>query len=161
MKKLIWILILVIAGYLLWRWWNSDRAGTADRGQKLVYDRLWVDHLPKDDRDTINVFAAITDDPIGIFQSTSMWKGAFEVFRYENAGDGKIVLQYPQTRDKERAAYRARSCSEKGFDFCMELDGASRGVKRYFSQKGWELRSASLPTLSRDVRALLATPSTP
>ncbi len=161
MKKLIWILILVIAGYLLWRWWNSDHAGTADRGQQLVFDRLWVDHLPKDDRDTINVFAAITDDPIGIFQSTSMWRGAFEVFRYESAGDGKIVLSYPQTRDKERAAYRAKACNEKGFDFCMELDGASRGVKRYFSQKGWELRSSSLPALSRDVRALLATPATP
>jgi hypothetical protein len=157
-KKLIFIIILVLAAYLLWRWWNSDKAGTADRGGQLVYDRLWVDHLPKDDRDEINVFAAISDEPIGIFQATSMWRGSFELFRYENKGDGKIVITYPQTRDKERAAYRAKPCNEKGFDFCMELDGASRGVKRYFSQKGWELRSHSLPAAAREARGLFAAP---
>jgi hypothetical protein len=108
--------------------------------------------MPKDDRDTINVFAAITDEPIGIFQATSVWKGAFELFRYENAGDGKIVFMYPQTRDKERGAYRARTCSEKGFDYCLELDGNSRGVKRYFSQKGWEIRGTS--QIESKVRAL-------
>jgi hypothetical protein len=144
MKKILFILILVVAAYLLWRWWNSGVAGTADRGEKTFYNRLWVDHLPKSETDTVQIFATISDEPIGIFQSTSSWKGAFELFRYEQAGDGNAVFFYPQTKEKERVAYRATACSEKGFDFCMELQ-ASRGARRYYSQRGWELSHAQLP----------------
>jgi hypothetical protein len=151
MKKIIFILILALAAYLLWRWWNSGmQAGTADRGEKTFYNRLWVDHLPKSDTDTIKLFAAITDEPIGIFQSTSTWKGEFELFRYEPAGDGKATLFYPQTKQKERVGYRAEPCKEKGFDFCMELQGASRGTRRYFSQRGWEIGHAQLPAAAAD-----------
>jgi len=149
MKKLLFILILALAAYLLWRWWNSGKdAGTADRGEKTFYDRLWVDHLPKSETDTFELFAAVTEQPMGIFQSTSAWKGSFEIFRYEPAGDGKAVLFYPQNKQKERVSYRASACSEKGFDFCMELSGASRGARRYYSQRGWELSGqTSLPSV--------------
>ena len=27
-------------------------------------------------------------------------------------------------------------------DFCLELDGASRGAKRYYSREGWEIGQA-------------------
>jgi hypothetical protein len=155
-KKIFWILVLVIAAVLLWMWWTGRIGARAqDRGEKIAYNRIWVDHLPKDDRDTINVFAAITEEPIGIFQATSVWRGNFELFRYEPHGDGKAVFMYPQTKDKERVSYRARNCSQDGFDFCMELDGASRGVKRYFSQKGWEIRGASLPSIESKIQSLL------
>lgn len=154
MKKILFIILLVLGAYLLWRWWSGN-AETASRGQELVYDRLWVDHLPKTETDEIKIFAAITDEPIGIFQATSVWRGAFELFRYENQGDGKIVLMYPQTKEKERAAYRATKCSEAGFDFCMELSGASRGGKRYYSQKGWELGAHSARALESRVTDLV------
>jgi hypothetical protein len=150
MKKLLFILLLVLAAWLLWRWWTSDEALTADRGEKLFYNRVWVDHLPKTETDTVSVFAAVTEEPIGIFQAMSTWKGQFELFRYEPAGDGKMVLMYPQTKEKERVGYRARPCSEKGFDYCLEMQGASRGTQRYFSQRGWEIgRAAALQTVSR------------
>ena len=138
MKKLIWILLIVIAAYFLWRWWHSG-VETADRGERLFYDRVWLDKLPHGDTDTVNAFVAVKEQPIGLFQASSQWKGNFELFRYEPAGDGKAVFLYPQTRDKERVGYRAVACTEKGFDFCLELQGASRGVRRYFSQKGWEI----------------------
>jgi len=151
MKKLVFILLLVLAAWLLWRWWTGE-SSTADRGEKLFYNRVWIDHHPKADTDTVNVFAAITDEPMGIFQSTSTWKGQYEAFRYEPAGDGKMVLMYPQTKEKERAAYRARACSEQGFDYCLELQGASRGAKRYYSQRGWEIgRHAQLESLAQRV----------
>ena len=140
MRKLIVLLLIVIGVYFLWRWWNGPDQSVADRGQKLFYDRLWVDHLPKDERDELQAFAAITDEPIGIFQKASAWRANYELFRYEPAGDGKATLLYPQTREKERIAYRATQCNEKGFDFCLEVTGNSRGTRRYFSQKGWELK---------------------
>jgi len=141
MKKLLILILVILGAYLFWRWWSADAAVT-DRGEKLVFNRVWVDHLPKSETDTIQAFVAITDEPMGIFQTTSSWKGAFELFRYESHGDGKIIFFYPQTKEKERAGYRAAACSEKGFDYCLELQGVSRGVRRYYSQKGWELGAA-------------------
>jgi hypothetical protein len=141
MKKLSWILLSLIAAYLLWRWWSSGSVETADRGERLFYGRVWLDKLPRRDTDTIQAFVAVREQPIGLFQSSSQWKGAYELFTYEAQGDGKAVFLYPQTRDKERVGYRAVACTEKGFDFCLELKGASRGVRRYYSQKGWEIRA--------------------
>ena len=47
MKKLLVLLLLILVAYLAWRWWRgSNGAATADRGQSLFYDRVWVDHLP-------------------------------------------------------------------------------------------------------------------
>ena len=30
-------------------------------GDVAVFDRIWIDHVPRNDRDTVQVFAAITD----------------------------------------------------------------------------------------------------
>ena len=140
MKKILFLLLLVLAAYLIWRWWKGgDQSAALDRGQELVYDRLWIDRMPERETDTAQLFAAITEQPVGLFQSSSMWKGDWELFRYENQGDGKIVIRYPQSSQSERVSYRAGRCSERGFDYCLELVGSSHGARRYYSRKGWEV----------------------
>ena len=131
MKKLLAGLVVVAAALVFW-----PRAGE----ESLIYDRLWVDHMPRNETDRFELFAALTEQPIGIFQSSSVWQGEWELFRHEGAGDGKILLIFPQSGKREQAKYSARSCREQGFDYCMEL-ASSHGAKRYYSQKGWELRS--------------------
>ncbi len=140
MKKILFILLLLVAAYFVWRWWNSDsRSADAGRGKEILFDRMWIDHLPTKETDTCQIFAAVTEQPFGVFQSSSAWKGAWELFTYDDKGDGKVVFKYPQTSESERASYRASRCDEKGFEFCLEIAGASRGVKRYYSRKGWEI----------------------
>ena len=56
MKKLLFLLLLVLAAYLFWRYWWRGSAEIA-RGQELFYDRIWVDHLPKNDTDTFQIMA--------------------------------------------------------------------------------------------------------
>lgn len=108
-------------------------------------DRIWIDHLPKTESDTINIFAAITQEPMGIFQATSQWKGNFELFVYEAHGD-TIRAVYPQDRSKEELKVSARTCSDmRDMDYCLEIKGASRGPKKYYSRKGWEIDAASTP----------------
>jgi hypothetical protein len=42
-------------------------------------------------------------------------------------------------------------------DFCLELDGASRGVKRYYSREGWEIRGPrDLDAIEREVASVRA-----
>ena len=103
------------------------------------------------------MFVAITDEPIGIFQTTSMWKGHFEMFRYAARGNELRIL-YPQDNERERVTVKATRCGEGGFDYCLELAGATRGVPRYYSRKGWEIDGAARPEqLRARVEALEAT----
>jgi hypothetical protein len=139
MRKLVWIIVLVVVAYLAWRWWRGRDGESADRGQQLVFNRVWVDHMPTMPTDTFHAFAAVSDESLGIFDARSQWRGSWELFRYEPRGDGQLELVYPQSRDKQRVSYRAWKCSEKReFDFCLELSGG-KGAKKYYSQRGWEI----------------------
>ena len=88
------------------------------------------------------MFAALTEQPIGVFQSASQFKGDYELFTYQVSGD-VLRLVYPQTDDKEKVKARAWACREDGMDYCLELKGASRGVRRYRSKRGWEIGGLS------------------
>jgi hypothetical protein len=119
-------------------------------------DRVWIDHMPRNDKDTIQAFVAISEHAVGAFQAASAWRGGFEAFRYEASGN-ELRLVYPQTGDRDAVRVKARRCSEHGMDFCLELDGASRGVKRYYSREGWEIDGArDLDAVQHRVEALRA-----
>jgi hypothetical protein len=139
MKRLLVLAIVGVVGVATWRWYSTGPAD-APTDSKLALDRLWVDHLPRNERDVFQVFLAITDEPLGIFQAQSVWKGNFELFRYELDGD-KLRLVFPQDNDRETVKIEARACHEKDMDYCLELSGSSRGAKRYYSRKGWEIGS--------------------
>jgi hypothetical protein len=139
MKKLALIPILVALVYGGLRIHSHHHAT-----KPLAQDRIWIDHMPRGERDTINVFVLFSEQPVGAFQATSMWKGQFEAFRFEQSGD-EIRAVYPQTGDKEKLRVSARACSEKGMDYCLELDGGTRGVKKYYSREEWVIdRQAQL-----------------
>jgi hypothetical protein len=142
MKKAILVLgVVVIAVVSVWKLRSTDAVvqpqSSATDGD-LVLDRIWIDHIPRNDKDVMQVFLAITEQPFGVFQAASQWKGAYEIFRYEAHGD-EMRLVYPQSNEREKLKVKARRCTEKGMDFCLELEGSSRGVKKYYSQKGWEV----------------------
>jgi hypothetical protein len=136
MKKLLLAVVMVSMGC----------SGPEAKVEKMTaLDRIWIDHLPKTESDTIHIFAAITQEPMGIFQATSQWKGNFELFVYEAHGD-TIRAVYPQDRSKEELKVSARTCSDmRDMDYCLEIKGASRGPKKYYSRKGWEIEAASTP----------------
>ena len=136
MKKLLLAVVMVSVGC-------SGPEAKVDKMTAL--DRIWIDHLPKTESDTIHIFAAITQEPMGIFQATSQWKGNFELFVYEAHGD-TIRAVYPQDRSKEELKVSARTCSDmRDMDYCLEIKGASRGPKKYYSRKGWEIETAATP----------------
>lgn len=143
MKKLLFLLLLILAAYLFWRYWWRSSAETA-RGQEMFYDRIWVDHMPKSETDTFQIFVAVTEQPMGVFQQTSRWKGQFELFKYAARGDGQVELVFPQSGTREKVRYRAWKCKEQSFDFCLQVDGASRGLKKYYSLEGMEVGTHSL-----------------
>jgi hypothetical protein len=151
-KALLAIVAVAGTGYGVYQWRGASAPAAAKQGDVAVTDRLWIDHIPKSDKDIIQIFAALTEEPIGIFQATSQWKGEFELFRYEQHG-GELRMVFPQTGTRDRVKAKATECDKHGMDFCLELEGASRGVKRYYSREGWEIGSVrDLDTLKAQLR---------
>ena len=155
MKKL--ALLVILGSAVTASIWSRNRtAEPVEPAKQLLSDRVWIDHMPRSDKDTINVFAAISERAIGVFQATSQWRGSFEAFRYEASG-GELRLLYPQTGDRETVRTKARRCTEQRMDFCLEIDGASRGVKKYYSREGWEIGQArDLDAVKLRIEALRA-----
>jgi hypothetical protein len=155
MKKL--VLLAVLGSIAVASVWSSRRsAEPVEPATRLLADRLWLDHVPRGDKDTVQVFAVLSEQAIGVFQATSQWRGGFEAFRYEaNGADLRVV--YPQTGDREAVRAKARRCTEKQMDFCLEIEGASRGVKKYYSLEGWEIGQAhDLDAVRQRIEALRA-----
>jgi hypothetical protein len=161
MKKQLLALVLLgtvsYGGYRLISSGDETAAPVVKDGETLVLDRIWIDHLPRNERDTIHVFAAISEEPFGVFQAASQWKGQHELFRYEAKGN-ELKIVFPQNNDRETVKHNAKRCSENGMDFCLEMSGASRGVKRYYSRKGWEIEHVgSAAELAARAEALIST----
>jgi len=155
MKLRVLMFGLAVVGTLALVRWVGGGGGALDGSDPgLVLDRLWVDRLPERPKDTINVFAAVTEQPIGVFQFASQWKGGFELFNYTASGS-ELRLVYPQTDEKEKVKVRAWKCKQGEMDYCLELAGASRGVKRYYSQRGWEIGGVTRPEQILDRAAAL------
>lgn len=156
MKRLLVILALGGAAYTGHRLLADDEPAARPATASLALDRIWIDHIPRGERDTVEVFVAIRSESIGVFQQASQWRGAHELFKFEAQGD-QLRLVYPHTGDKDRVTARARACSEGGFDYCLDLAGARKGAKRYFSLEGWEIEGAhGVRELAARVQALLA-----
>ena len=149
MRKLLVLAALSAAGYAVW---HGHGQTTTDR--EILRDRIWIDHLPRSEREPIQTFVILKDNPGGAFNSASMWKGTYELFRYEMQGR-QIRMDFPQTGDRDNVRVEASKCRENGMDYCLTIEGSSRGVKRYYSREGWEIRSldearAKLDTLASE-----------
>ena len=116
MKKALLAMVAIAgAGYGVYRWQAGEPTPTAKHQENLLTDRLWVDHIPRNDRDVFQIFAAITEEPIGIFQATSVWKGEFEMFKYEAHGD-ELRLVFPQSGERNKVKAKATECNRNGMD---------------------------------------------
>jgi hypothetical protein len=140
-KRLVLLALVAVAVYAGFRWRSSSHAAQPT-DERIVLDRLWIDHLPQNPRDEITVFAAFTQEPMGIHQATSQWRGKYEIFQFEGTGD-ELRVVYPQTGERETVKATARACDENGWEYCLVLKGSSRGVKKYYSMEGWEIGSLS------------------
>jgi hypothetical protein len=50
-------------------------------------------------------------------------------------------IVFPQSGDRETLTVKPHRCNEQGMDYCLDVSGSTRGVSRYYSRKGWEIRT--------------------
>ena len=134
MKKLALGMMLLVGGGLAWRSMHADAPDP-----KLIFDRFWVDHMPQSAEEQFQPFWIRSEHPFGRFLVRNQWTGTFEDFHYHvlPKEPGALDLLFGRTHEIERVRYTARPCNENGFDYCLDISGTSRGVKRYYSKKDW------------------------
>lgn len=147
-------LLLVAAGTVM-------AVGLARRGDdapaKLMENRLWIDRLPDGPRDTVQLFVALRDEALGIFDASSAWRGSYELFHYELHGE-QLRIVYPQTGAGETVRTTAVRCTAPPpMELCLELDGASHGAKRYYSRDDWSIDGRDVDAAKKRFAALRAT----
>lgn len=138
MNKLLAVVGVAALGVGAWRvkaHYDTNDGG----GNKLLVDRVWIDHMPRSEREMVNVFVMISEHKVGVFDQRSAWTGSFEAFKYSR-GEGKLDAVFPQTGSKEQYTVKVRSCDKDGMDYCLDIDGGKHGVKHYYSKKKWIIR---------------------
>lgn len=134
MRKLLAVLVAVVAGWVAWQ------GAFRDRGQSLLFGRQWVDHWPGGGTDVVRFFFVNPKAAAGVRGTHSEWSGEWQRFLYEAKGDGQLELWNPVSKARQRLSYHAWRCDDdKRFDFCLDLTG-DKGSRRYYSRRGWEIR---------------------
>jgi hypothetical protein len=141
MNKLLVVAGVAALGVGAWRV-KAHYDTTDGGGNKLLVDRVWIDHVPRSEREMVNVFLMFSEHKVGVFDVRSAWTGSFEAFKYSR-GDGKLDAVFPQTGSKEQYSIKVRTCSTDGMDYCLDIDGGKHGVKHYYSKKKWVVRDVA------------------
>lgn len=137
---------------------SDDDEKSVDHADITWNNRLWIDKIPNTPKEKIDAFIAIDDPRIGFFQHTSAYEGDFSMFGW-NQKDGKVGIEMLQSGKKHRLRMRVTNKDCGAFDYCMEVKGAPRGSKRYYSMSDWVVDSRSIRdgnTLAVWARAQLA-----
>jgi hypothetical protein len=139
--KLIGAVLVAItaAGALLW---PSDKDPEQD--SRYLVGRLWVERLPKSERDQVHFLALIDEgrDKVGTLAFASAWRVQAENFRFQ-LQHSRLKLDFPQ--DHKRLALKVKSYKCKApepFTLCLELknkSGKDEAEKtfRFYSREDW------------------------
>src|ERR1044072_2701589 len=85
----------------------SKKSDIVDDGEarKLLLDRNWIDRMPETERDRLHVYPFVPSMGGGVYQDRTLYKGTFELFRFETSGD-EIRFDLPETHTKVVSKFR-------------------------------------------------------
>lgn len=138
-RKSTWliVLILIAVGLYIWLRGSEDTETSVFReNPSLLFDRLWVDSVQKQETDFVHAFVVVTKLPIGLFQKASQYRIEAERFDYQHKkGAPRLAVHFPQTGKEAVVRYRVRPCNDlPPHDLCLEFDGENPwgGPRRYY-----------------------------
>lgn len=110
---------------------KSDIVDEAE-ARKLLLDRNWIDRMPETHQDRLHVYRFVPSMGGGVYQDRTLFKGTFELFMFETAGD-EIRFNLPETREKVVSKFRIEKVSgPKPFDLKLSIEADPRGPQVYY-----------------------------
>jgi hypothetical protein len=151
-RRRAWVLgAAAIAGVLLV--WSGtarspERAAEADvaDGKGLLFERPWLDHLPKDERDPYE--ALIFDrQGVGVTLKATAYRGQWELFLFK-AKDKRLQIVFPHDQRRVETGFSISPIRHKNFDLELRLEDPPLGPRSLYSWK--KFRHGEEPQPLRD-----------
>jgi hypothetical protein len=126
-------------------------AAACGGGEPKMENRLWIDHLPDDKRDTLAamMIGQAGDDKrtYGAFYRGTVFRGSFDAFEWIADPDDAAKAKVRLLQDEEVSVLTIEQCEpEPRFDYCVVLRGDPQGVERYQSRRRWGARGGAATT---------------
>jgi hypothetical protein len=103
--------------------------------RQLLLDRNWLDRMPETTRDRLHVYRFVPTMGGGVFQDRTLYKGTFELFRFDVTG-GEIKFDLPETHQRVTSAFRIeRVDGPAPFDLKLTIDDDPRGQRIYYGMR--------------------------
>jgi hypothetical protein len=136
-------------------WKLGDALLGEAQGTKHAVNRIWIDHMPRDDRDMITHFVLL-DHPQGKFGAigrSSQWRHMVDVFRWKLDG-GKLDLFFPQDRVRGEIEIETWECAGEApapFELCMKMTNKQGRSWTFYSREDWEIKPRSIAESLADI----------
>ena len=125
---------------------SSKKSDIVDDGEarKLLLDRNWIDRMPMTERDRLHVYRFVPSMGGGVFQDRTLYKGEFELFRFETSAD-EIRFDLPETGTKVVSKFHIENVDGPApFDLKLTIHADPRGPQVYFGMRSETDRSGQL-----------------
>jgi hypothetical protein len=111
---------------------------------RAVLGRVWFDRYPEKSTDEVQVWIWLGGG-IGIHETGSFWRTAYDVFEFERQGD-KLSMVYLQDKKPVETRFKIAPCDEKPpFDLCLDLTTALGARTRYYGFGDADDMAARIP----------------
>jgi hypothetical protein len=139
------LIALALVGACSFGAWKLGSALLSDeaQGTEHAVNQLWIDHMPRDDRDMIT-HLVILDHPQGKFGAlgrSSQWRHMVEIFRWRLSGN-KLSLAFPQDRARADVQIETWECAGEApapFELCMKMTNKQGRSWVFYSREEWEI----------------------
>lgn len=110
----------------------STRVTDGDARQ-LLYKRVWLDEEPRTESQRFHVLV-FDKRKSGIYQDRTIWKGAFELFRYKADGSG-LSLELPGSDREVKTGYKIERVKHGQADVRLTIDKPADGPSVYYGYR--------------------------
>jgi hypothetical protein len=109
----------------------SDAAGM--EAKNLLFERPWLDHLPKDEHDRYNALI-FNHEGVGATVNASAYRGQWELFLFK-VKDNKLQVLFPHDKRRAATSFKISPVRHKTFDLELRLEDPPVGPKSLYSWK--------------------------
>jgi hypothetical protein len=103
---------------------------SAAEAQRLLSQSPWLDHMPADHADSIDLFQFDSRGQ-GVYVHGSQYRGSYELFHYEATRE-ELRMVFLDGGAKAKTRYRIERMKRGGFDLRLTFSDSPRGPSAYY-----------------------------
>jgi hypothetical protein len=157
MSKKAGVLLALVGVAVAWHVFGSSESSEREvkDAPDVLVNRIWINELPTNPKQMVDVFLMIDHPKFGQFLRTSAYEGEYALFEWRDKKAKSVDIVMPQTDKKHRLKFAIASEGCEPFDYCMKVKGAPRGAKKYYSMQDWIIEPGSGSLDLEDVQSAI------